>query len=618
MLPFVFDVCGDDFVINIERSKFSISDQEDFTEAVNHLKSYYIFYSNSVDGWKVDQSKIEELLAWFEKRNVKYRLTDEAKEFFEYYKSVKYKSDVIYSRSRKFNDSILNEDATLYNYQIEGINWRLKRNAYLDAYDPGLGKTVINICVFSTLFNNNEIDSIFLCVPNDLEYHWQHEILKFVNVFKEDDIVIIDNKNKKQPFEKFQDKKIMIVPHSLLSHVILSYKNGYKFGQSAARFRWKEYVNLKEAWNKKNIALVIDESHIFKSSEAVRSKALNSVRNSFDFRFLLSATPSINAFENIYNQINFIDRSVIPMSEKAFRIWVSRTIGDNYNKYKIRTYNPDRVDETKHTFQRVFTQKLKDELPEMKTRQIVLEKFVKFNDTQQRLYNLVAEEEFKKLLDEYDFLLSNNVQISMMNLAKVIDNVKLLENNTYENKEIDKLVSEWDIEDDPKFKLLKSRIDEYIGVLNEKVIVYDFHPKTLDALAEKFKEYKPLVIHGSLPVKDKREDRRLKEQLFNNDPKHKVMFLSSLTSSAGLNLQKMCHRIIFYSCVWDATLIRQGMDRTHRINSTNNSIIEFLIADKSLDIVRVNTVLNRINLNNVLGKTVSFELLQKLLNGRTN
>ena len=46
------------------------------------------------------------------------------------------------------------------NFQKDAILWRLGRNRYLGSFDPGLGKTFINICVFSYHYIKKNIDSV--------------------------------------------------------------------------------------------------------------------------------------------------------------------------------------------------------------------------------------------------------------------------------------------------------------------------------------------------------------------------------------------------------------------------------------------------------------------------
>lgn len=587
-------------------------DNSEFYDSVSYMKSYFLNFNPVTNGWMVFDKKIEEIIMWFDKHNITYSLSQKVINKLNELKDNLYFSDKIYSRKRKFDYSTLNSNIKLFEFQKKAIAWRMRRSSYLDAYDAGLGKSCINICVMATLLKMNVIDSALIIVPSGLSYHWKREILFFINNIIEDDIILIDNKNKRQLFEMFIDKKIIIVPNHLLHHVILSYKKGYKFGKSAKKIRWKQFVNIKKSWKKKNPLLLIDESHTFKSTDTVRYKALNTILDSFSYRFLLSATPSINHIENIYSQLHIIDKSIIPMSENAFKIWLANSIGDKWNPYKIQEYNTEHIEILKEAYKKFVSQKLKEDVPEMRVKRIQKPFYVKMTPTQQILYENVSKEILHKIEEEYDNLTWQLVINKLPYICHAIDNPLLLKDNTWSNVTINKILDKWKIEDDPKFQLLKSRVTDYVDGQGEKLIVFDVHPSTLNILAEKFKKYKPLVIHGGITGEKERQNMIDK---FNNSEENRIFFLSILTSSAGLNLQYKCRRIIFYTISWDVTLTRQAMDRTHRITSNKNSIIEFFIVDKTIDNLRYNRTINRIIYNDNLNKNISKQELISVLQG---
>jgi len=202
-------------------------------------------------------------------------------------------------------------------------------------------------------------------------------------------------------------------------------------------------------------------------------------------------------------------------------------------------------------------------------------------------------------------------------INEVFNNAELLRERQYSSKELHTALDRWSFDKDPKFIALTEMLEDYIEERDEKVIIYDYRPKTLDTLYEKLKKYNPEIIHGSLKgIKDKDLDRKQKEDRFNDDPNCKIFLLSSLTSSAGLNLQKSCHRIIIYNMGDDGEAFRQEIDRTHRIVSIEDTIIEILYYPETFENIRVQRNLNRISLNDRLGKEITEEELKNLLNGK--
>lgn len=606
-------------IVGHKQNKFYITfnsdndnyDSSEFSDTTDYLKKLYLYYDPTIGAWVIPDKRVDEILNIFSKDKVVYLFTDIAANKLETMQKVLYSPETKFFRGRHFDTSILNQKVTLFNYQKEAIHWRIKRSSYLDAYDAGLGKTCVNICVTSSLYKHGEIDAIFILAPSGLAYHWKREILSFTNLFKEDDFLIIDNVNKTQPFNT--DKKIIIIPHHLLSDVLLSYKKGYKFGKSAKKIRWKQYINIKKEWGKESIALILDESHGFKNTDSIRFKALNSIKYIFDYRFLLSATPAINKIEDIYGQLSIVDKSIIPMSEKSFKLWIAKEIGNKWDPYAIKKYDVEKVEQLKAGYKPYINQKAKEDLSEMKARRIVKPIYLNMTSQQKTLYKLVTEEMLIRLEEEFGVLTWKTVLNKLPYLCSAIDNPLLLKDKTWANSKISKILDSWTIEKDPKYYLLKNILEDYVEYQGKKVIVWDYHPATLSLLHDKFKKYNPLVIHGQ--TNNTEEERQHLVDMFNTKDKNKVFFLSAITSSAGLNLQYKCNNAIFYTLPWDATLTRQAMDRTHRIVSKTDTLLEFFIMDNSIDNLRYKRNLSRIDYNESLNKEISKSELINLLGG---
>ena len=172
---YIIDCINNNFTIDIK-----ITDTEDkgnFQDSVDYLKYHFLYFSSDIKRWKIPINRIDEILTWFDRHNKKYKITDDALNHLE--KVLNRKKEVKFFNDKKFDFSVLKEDKRdkLLEFQKEEILWRLQRNRYLDALDVGLGKTIINTCVFSQLYKEGKIDGILILCPLGLEYQWKHEIL---------------------------------------------------------------------------------------------------------------------------------------------------------------------------------------------------------------------------------------------------------------------------------------------------------------------------------------------------------------------------------------------------------------------------------------------------------
>ena len=607
------DFNGSKFTVDIDRTSFI--DAEVFQSIIDYFKSLYLSFDPASKKWIIPSNRIDEVCLWFRRIKYEYSLTPNAVEQLKEISNTLYSVERIVERNKVFDESVLTPSTKLFDFQKDIINWILKRNVSMDALDTGGGKTIVTISVISHRFKEGSIDGIFIITPDGTQYNWIRSFLNFSNVFAEEDFYVINNDNKIKPFDRIKDKKVVLVASHLLKDVFLSYKKGYKMGSSAKLIRWRDgaFVNLKKEWSKKSIACVVDESHLYKRTTSVKTKALLANKKYFDYRYMLSATPNITRIEDIYSQFKFLDKSLIPFSEEAFKLWLAKDL-DKYSN--ITSYNVENVDALKAKYPLVMIQVLKENLPEMKFKKEVNPIYLNMTYLQHQLYTLIWEEEIERLLEEYDELTWKILGNKLHHLTMAIDCPEVLKQNTYKNDNITSLLKKWDMKFDPKFVLLKSKLEDYVENRDEKVIVFDSSPQILDLLFEKFKKYNPLIIHGALKdVKDKAKDRDEKERLFNEDPSHKVIFLSSHTSSRSINLQKMCHRAIYYSVPWDAEQFRQGQDRVYRITSTHDTYVEPFVMDKTIDLIRYGRAINRIEMNDTMMKNLSNDDLNNLLRG---
>lgn len=598
-------------------------DQNDIFEVKQLLQSIYVFWDKTHKKYIIKENRIDELLLWCVKYDFQIDFTDTAKIKYEEFQSSYYERETKFFRSHKFDESLLTKTTKLYDFQREDINWAVKRNRIYLGSDPGTGKSLQTICTLSQWYHLGLIDSVILIVRNGLSYHWIHEFLEFALLFKEDEFQIVENSNKHNIFDEYRDKKILVIPNHLFADTVLSYKKDKIKKKSSLRYN-SPFVNIQKAWNKKSIGLVIDEAHDYKHSSSVRFQALNAHIDFFDFRIFCSATPAINKFDNYWSQMSILDKAIIPMSENAFKISIAKEIGNEYSMYNIKQYDQRAIRNIKSNFQYNLIKRLKKDLPEMKTEQVIKPIYFQMHRYQKDLYFKIYKELLEKIekeRDENGHLRIRNIEQKFSYAIQAIDNPLLLEGKL-ENEEINKLIKKCKFDNDPRIQYLDSHLEEVIGELDEKVIVFDTHPLTLNLLKERYKKYHPLIIHGALDLgKESKEAYRYTVQGLFNDKKsrHKLILLSSLTSSAGINLQKACHRIVVFTQGADSVAFRQLIDRTHRINSEEDTIVTIFVFDKSWDLIRLERNLNRTQFNDeYFNKALSENEIDILINGKLN
>lgn len=600
-----------DYIDNKCNVIIKTKDKDEYQDYIDFFKDIYISFDHEKKYYYYKIEKFLEMQLWYEKKNYKVVYSELALNKYKQYSDNYFIPEIKFNRRVNLDYSILNENVKLYNFQKEGVEWLLNRSRNYLCDAPGIGKTIQSIFTFSQLYKEQKINAILLVVKTGLCYNWKKSILDFVNVFKEDDIIIIENENKIQLFEKYKDKKIIIIPNHLIAHVFLSYKKGHQLKKSAKDIHWKSYVDLNKVWKDK-LMLIIDEAHLFNNSSGVWTKALLSHIKYFDYRICLSATPTGNYFERFYNAMQLLDDKKLPFSEKAFLLFLSEEIGDKFNKYNIISYNMDHVEKIKKDILSIyFKKRLKEDLLEMKYKQIIKPIYIEMSPYHRNLYKKFSQYQINKIEEENEDVTPRNMFTYIMG---VIDSPFFVQNKI-DDTEINKLLSKWNENLDNRYLLLKSLLEDYIENQNEKVVVFENHPSTINFFADKFKKYNPLLLHGQLKLKEK--DKQNIEDLFNDKTNdHKLLLCNPQVGGTGTNFNKGSNKIICTTLPNDAVLYEQLLSRCDRINNTSDDIVEILLYDCSLDIARYKLNTNRYNLNNsFLNKNLSREETKNLLEG---
>lgn len=547
---------------------------DEFYEVQLDMKKFRIYYDKKNQGFKIPNLDLVKLLNFKGYQFLNYSdFINDKQELIE--------SETDYFRREVFDESILKIKP--YNYQLEDIQWLIKKSRNFIASDPGTGKTFEAIAWFSHLRKNEKIKGIFIVVKNILQYHWFREILEYSNMFQENEIGIVDNKNKHSYLENEIPHVIIIPNHApILSTFIES--------------------NEQNISKLKDYCLVIDEVHEFANIDSKRTQSLSSIVDLFPYRLFLSATPALNDYTKWFTLMRLLDKGIIQHNSLlGFSLDVGRFIGDKFNPFKVLSYNTDRVQHYNQLLRGWVIKRIKSELPEMKTKQLVKPIWFQLSNKHKAIINLVKELELDKV--DLKTLSYSTIQNKFPYMVMALENPELLKTKIKEtDKELfyqplKKLLDSWKLDDHNKILYLDEYLKQKIETENERIIVYDTHPVTLNQLSERYSKYNPTMIHGELKLTNESRQQIIDD--FNNPrSKTKLLLLNIQSASSGLSLNKGgCKVIIFFTLPFDAILTRQGFDRVFRINSIEDSFVELLTFDKSVDALRLKKTLKRIEFN---------------------
>jgi len=467
------------------------------------------------------------------------------------------------------------------NFQSDCIKKGLTKDKLAFFLGMGSGKTYIVIQILNHLIENNNIDRILIISPPEGVVNWRRELIKFSPFFKKDDIIISTAKKNRNPLEL--DPKIIIMTYR---HFLTMSDDFYKLNNPKKKSvkKYRKPVIPFEQWGRSR-TIILDESHNIKNHQSRQAHVLHLHKRSFQYRYLLTGTPSPNHFGELYSQMKFLDSSSVPSS---YSEWINMVadIGNRFSKYAVNFFYEKEVKKWEKSFTPWVTRYTSDEildLPELFVKKI----YVELSNKQKEIYQELIEYMIFTLKEDNDGMLIPKLMINKFPYISLALDNPLLMKGKIDNIHLAKLIDSFRFEKDHgKFEILTSLIDTYINQEKQKVVLFDYHPLTLDLLYAHFEKKKmnPLLIHGQntpreMETMDFRADIIDK---FKTSKRHNLLCASSKVLDTAVNLQEAT-RAIYFSRDYSYLSWSQSQKRLHRIGQKSQVIINPMIFEDSLD-----------------------------------
>ena len=557
---------------------------DNFFEILQTLKISNLNFNKDNKAWEGDVNSLDSVLgALFDIEPIEfdYGLEEEIEKDISDSFETEYFDD---ADSLQESDLLL---PPLKDFQFEDIRKGVSQSRLALFHDMGMGKAYISANIVDQHIRKGRIDKVLIVCPTEGLYNYRRELIRFSNEFTYDNVSIANRYNRK-PFT--DNAKAVIMTYRTFLLISDDYYKEKNNGKVVKNYR-KPTIPF-DTWGTTR-AIVTDESHNFANSTARQTKALHLHKDYFEFRYILTGTPTPNTFTQIYSQLKFIEPTLF---SESYQQWIQRiaNVGNRYSKWAVNYVYEDKMQEEEERFSPwVIRRRFHDylDVPEAFIDKIYME----LPELQSTIYKKLVEQELNVVKEENGFLHPKKVIAKFPYISQALDDPILLKGK------IDKMLSpelynlvenKWKFTDSMKYEMLESLLDKYIKQQSEKVVVFDFHPKILDALAENLDKYNPLVIHGQNTPKGQ-EQNEFRDGLiedFRNNPDRKLLIASSEVLKTAVNLQ-FCSKVIYYSrnysyLTWSQTkgrFVRPGQDKVAVMHPFiyENSLDELL--DKALE-----------------------------------
>ena len=375
--------------------------------------------------------------------------------------------------------------------------------------EQGTGKTVTTIAAFDVLVERGAADSLLLVAPKSMVGEWQSEFARFTGDLYS--VALVDGTRRDR----------VAALHSGADVIVVGYETA---------LRHEDDLTLLA--QRRDLALVVDESYNVKNADAQRTGSLRRIREWCARCYVLCGTPAPNRPDDLVAQFDLVDFG-----------------------YAFASYRPtgaidtDRAAIREAAQQRgIFTRNLKREvLPDLPTRRFA-EVTVDLAPLQARAYRGALHDLIIDLeaVDEREYrrqILSFVERRAA--LLRICSNPSSLVPNYHETPA----------------KL--HALDELLASLlsrGEKVVVWSFFRDSLDAIATRYAAHGLARVDGS--IKDVAA-RREAVRSFQEDDETSIFLGNPAAAGAGITLHR-ARTAIYESISNQAAHWMQSLDRIHR------------------------------------------------------
>lgn len=445
---------------------------------------------------------------------------------------------------KKYLDS---QTYPLTTYQRAALDVTIGTDAAL-FMEQGTGKTPVAIAIVcnEALHCKGMYRALVVC-PKSVRSNWKNELCKFATL-----------PGKVTTLRGGQLKRVKYLIEAMReesdcrwSIVIASY--------DVIHQSWDAMRMIK--WNR----VILDESHYIKSSQTARCKAIHKLRETSDFRSILTGTPVTNSLLDLYGQLEFLGEGLSGFkSWKAFKKYYGRWVRKGKLNRLVSYQNLPLLQErlTRLAFMITKEQALPD-LPK-KTYDI---HEVEMTPKQAKYYIdvrdlLIAESEGLEIT-------ATNVLTKLLRLAQITSGFVTWDAEEGEERVIDRL------DPNPKVEALVKILKEKTPL--EKTIIWSCWVQDIKTIAARLRiEDIDCVTYYGATKDDAREEA---VRRFNCDPKCTVFIGNAGAGGVGINLlgydinNPTDHRadhVIYYSQSWSMVHRSQSEDRCHRIGTRSS------------------------------------------------
>lgn len=548
----------------------------DFIEQIESCKYLHMTYISSLKKWSISAGKYKEVEDEFKPYGIEFSEYDKNK-LKDYMNNLSTFSKLTKrSEYRHFNSENLLFPPK-YNWQVLDIQKAINQTSMLFKWSTGTGKSYALSGIFETLRRLKIVKKGIILTSSIGIMNLAFELKKFMPSFDNKRCLIIPSVTilKDRAIFDNDDYDIIIMGYDTFKSINDFYdkiKNN-----RTKKIKYKKSALPLDKWYGNYAGIIfMDECHLLGTHGSHRAEVIEMNLKFWKYRYLFSATPA-DKEEKFYITLKVLDNALV--NGLSYNDWLSTycELGTKFSRYAPNksTWNEGKwkilMNKVSSTYI-VTRDKSLLNLPSAIDIPLIE---IDMSDKQRKIYEQFSyinldiiksnsnnkENLVERLINTFQILQMSIDNPSAILSSKSMDKIRAL-CDASKVLELEKSLKEFNYKKDfTKLSALNNILEYECNEMENKVLVFYYHPKTLEIL----KELYPKAFYISAEQSD--NDRF---QVINNfkSSKEKILFASILIANTSFTLTE-CKAEIFYERCWSGIIYEQARGRIHRIGQNN-------------------------------------------------
>lgn len=575
---------------------------DNFRDLVDFLKENYCRWNPDMKAWTLHVTRYNDFLAELqtmgEVADIDMLSQSQIEDYFKSLKELRFSGQRHSFHQELMNYPPLTGKHPYENFQLQDILRGINQNRFLYHHDMGLGKSYILTALIEHLRYYGDIDKALIFSSSIGVLNLKDELCKLGHDMNPDDIIAFTSASN-LPFDdrdifntdKYPQKTIILTYDVLksISNYYYDKANGTKkkpHPSAGVDYR-KNFLPIADWLNGKNAGLFLDENHGLSNPKSRRTEIMNFIISQFEFRYEFTGTLA-DKYEKLYEPCKILDKDLVDGKDYTSWLLSYNDVGNRFSKYAVNPtgWDLDALKVLNEKMLKSYCSKRKlSECLDLPLNIEVPTIYIDMSPLQRKIYEKFSNfsaNEIASMAAEQGKSFSDKMQNMFAYFQQAVDNPSCIKKSAKFAsfpKELQDDILKYDYnKDSTKIEMVDEIIKDRTDDCDEKGIIWYFHPETMEALKERYKSYKPVIISADVPM----EERVPMVKKFLANDKQKLIIASINVMNTSMTLIE-CKYEVYVEKTYNYTTYVQSRGRIFRPGQKDITRTYTLRYNNSLD-----------------------------------